>query len=135
MFKALAAASLSAALLCGCAYFPIPPDPIRLVDSPTDVRNCRRLGSVSEPIATAGRGPVDISSLTIAVRVPRDAAARSAGRGLVRGSTVSEGTTFAAPLNLMRDAALQLGATDLLLVRRVRRDWSYVEGVAYRCAR
>ena len=35
----------------------------------------------------------------------------------------------------MRDGALALGATDLLLSRRIYRDWSYVEGIAYACAR
>jgi hypothetical protein len=32
----------------------------------------------------------------------------------------------------MRDRALALGATDLYL-RRVKRDWSYVQGIAYFC--
>ena len=28
-----------------------------------------------------------------------------------------------------------LGATDMLLARRIYRDWSYVEGIAYLCRR
>lgn len=41
---------------------------------------------------------------------------------------------FEAWLNAMRDATVAMGGTDLLLVRKSR-DWSVVEGVAYRCRR
>ena len=38
-------------------------------------------------------------------------------------------------LDALEAEALRRGATDLLLRRRYLRDWSYVEGVAYRCPR
>jgi hypothetical protein len=44
-----------------------------------------------------------------------------------------EADSFAVRLEPLRDEALRRGATDLLLVRRIKRDWSYVEGIAYRC--
>ena len=47
--------------------------------------------------------------------------------------TQPESTNFAVALEPLRDEALRRGATDLLLLRRTRRDWSYVDGIAYRC--
>jgi hypothetical protein len=117
---------IGASLLGGCSYFPIPPDPIRIVDSPSDVAACRNLGVVSLPVPTNGTWPVVISSLTVAP--PRGTVITSAPP---TGGEPS-GPGFVYSLNAMRDAALARGATDLLL-RRVRRDWSFVEGVAYRC--
>ena len=35
-----------------CAYRPTPTELIRIVDTPADVRTCRRLGEVSPPILT-----------------------------------------------------------------------------------
>ena len=35
-----------------CAYRPTPTEVIRIVDSPADVRACRRLGEVSDTVAT-----------------------------------------------------------------------------------
>ena len=116
---------IGASVLGGCAYFPTPPDPIRYVDSPTDVALCRRLGKVSGAVPTNGTGPVVISSLTVAVP------ARNVS-GAVPPPAPPSGPGFVYELNAMRDRALALGATDLYL-HRLRRDWSYVEGIAYRC--
>jgi hypothetical protein len=121
----LLAILIGASLLGGCAYFPTPPDPIRIMDSPSDVAGCRRLGVVGGPVPTNGTGPIVISSLTTAVP-------SSVAPGSVPTGGLPSGPGFVYSLNAMRDAALSLGATDLLL-RKVRRDWSYVEGVAYRC--
>lgn len=35
-----------------CAYRPTPTEVVRIVDSPVDVRTCRRLGEVSDTVAT-----------------------------------------------------------------------------------
>lgn len=40
---------------------------------------------------------------------------------------------FEAALDAMKEATVAIGGTDLLLTRRFRRDWSVVDGVAYRC--
>lgn len=118
---------LGAALLSGCGYFPVPPDPIRLVDSPAEVSTCRRLGSVGTA-RTDGEGPFRFDELTVAV----PAVGRLAGPRAPIDPT-PDGPNLAVRLNVMRDAALALRASDLLLVRRRGRDWAYVEGVAYRC--
>ena len=116
---------IGASLLGGCAYFPTPPDPIRYVDSPADVALCRRLGPVSGAVPTHGTAPLVISSLTVAVPAP-------AVSGTPLPPAPPSGPGFVYELNAMRDRAQALGATDLYL-RRLNRDWSYVEGVAYRC--
>lgn len=119
--------------LSACAYLPVPPDPIRYVTSPADVAVCRRLGSTG--IArTDGVGPFMYSEITVAV--PNDGHhGRGAGYARELAGREIQGPNFAVRLNLMRNAALDLGATDLLLRRRFYRDLSYVEGVAYRCRR
>lgn len=115
--------------LGGCAYFPRDPDPIRIVDSPADVGACRRLGSTGAPVRTDGKQPYFYGSLTKVVPAGSPAAAPAFGTFGVQPTS----DNLAVRLDGMRDAALALGATDLLLVRRTYRDWSYVEGVAYRC--
>jgi hypothetical protein len=129
MLKPLGAALLGATLLSGCGYFPTPPDPIRLVDSPVDVAGCRSLGSVGKPIRTDGRGPYLYGALTTPVPATSPAALAPYGGFGVQ----PEADNFAVRLQPLRDEALMRGATDLLLVRRIKRDWSYVEGHAYRC--
>lgn len=122
---------LGLALAVGaCAYVPIPPDPIRYVNSPVDVKNCRKLGPVGYS-RTDGVGPYRFSDRTIAVLAyprPSDVA-----HPIPRGEIL--GPNFAVTLEVMRDSALALGASDLLLSRRIYRDWSYVAGTAYRCPR
>lgn len=125
----LAASLLGGGLLSGCGYFPVPPDPIRIVDSPADVGACRRLGSTGPAVRTDGRGPFLYGAITEAVRVDSPAATVFGGPGLASRDM----DHFGQRLNMMRDVALNMGATDLLLVRRRLRDWSYVEGVAYFC--
>lgn len=126
MRTAHALAILLAATAGGCGYFPVPPDPIRLVDSPAEVSTCRRLASLGT-VRTDGEEPYRYDELTVAVpgAGPRP--------GLIVGSAGPEGPNLAVRINAMRDAALALGATDLLLSRRRGRDWSYVEGIGYRC--
>jgi hypothetical protein len=105
---------------------------LQIVDSPADVATCRRLGVVSEVLPTNGTAPIVISSRTVAVRA--DAAngpVVNVGGGIPAPAPPS-GPGFEYALEAMRDRALALGATDLYL-RRVNRDWSYVEGVAYFC--
>ena len=115
--------------LAGCGYVPIPPDPIRYVNSPADVMNCRKLGAVGFA-RTDGFGPVDFTQRTYIVPA-------FAPPATVSTFPVGEiqGPNFAVRLETMRDAALSLGASDLLLTRRIYRDWSYVSGTAYRCPR
>ena len=114
----------------GCAYVPIPPDPIRYVTSPIDVASCRKLGGVGYT-RTDGVWPYRFSDRTIAVQAyPR---AGDVARPIPSGEVI--GPNFAVTLEVMRDAALSLGASDLLLSRRIYRDWSYVAGTAYRCPR
>lgn len=126
--RGLAAALLVALPAAGCGYYAVPPDPIRIVDSPADVGVCRRLGSVGVA-RTDGSEPAQVTLLTVPVRA-------GYGRGPIAAfpSEVA-GDNFAYRLNAMRDAALVRGATDLLLVRRRGRDWAYVEGIGYRCRR
>ena len=129
MLKPLGAALIGVSLLSGCGYFPTPPDPIRLGDSPVDVAACHSLGSVGGPIRTDGRGPYLYGALTTPVRTSSPAAIAPHGGWGVQ----PEADNFAVRIQPLRDEALRRGATDLLLVRRIKRDWSYVEGVAYRC--
>lgn len=119
--------ALGAATLGGCAYLPTPPDPIRVVDSPADVFACRRLGIVSDPVPTNGTEPVVLASRTYAVRA-------APGAVSIPAPAPPSGPGFNYAYEAMRDAALRLGATDLLL-KQVHRDWSYVQGVAYLCRR
>lgn len=129
MRKALGLAIAAATCVSGCAYYPVPPDPIRIQFLAADVSACHRLGSVG--IArTDGFGPVEVSELTAAVRAPNAAIVSPTPQ-----PAVPVGPNFAVRLNIMRDAALNLRATDLLIRKRYLRDWSYVEGVAYRCPR
>jgi hypothetical protein len=125
---------LAAALLGGCAYFPTPPEPIHIVDSPTDVSTCRRLGTVSEILPTNGTAPVVIASRTVAVRAdgPGGSGPAVTFGGGIPAPAPPSGPGFEYALEAMRDRALALGATDLYL-RRVKRDWSYVQGIAYSC--
>ena len=127
MLKPLGAALIGASLLSGCGYFPTPPDPIRLVDSPVDVAACLSLGPVGGPIRTDGRGPYLYGALTTPVRASA-AVAPPGGWGVQ-----PEAENFAVRIQPLRDEALRRGGTDLLLTRRIKRDWSYVEGTAYRC--
>lgn len=113
-----------------CAYVPIPPDPIRYVTSPADIKNCRKLGPVGYT-RTDGVGPYRFSDRTIPVLSYRRAT--DVPHPIPSGEVV--GPNFAVTLEVMRDAALALGASDLLLSRRIYRDWSYVAGTAYRCPR
>ena len=52
--------------------------------------------------------------------------------GSVSG-TEPTGPTFEPKLQDMLNAVVKRGGTDLLLERRVRGDWSYTQGTAYRC--
>jgi hypothetical protein len=115
---------LGAGLLAGCGNFPPPPDPVRLVDSPTDVSGCRSLGPVGEPVRTDGLPPPVLNSLIFAG--PSHAFFGGFGGG-------ETGDNLAARITVMRDEAFSRGATDLLLTRRILRDWSYIQGTAYRC--
>lgn len=128
---ALLGVALLSGLVSGCGYFPVPPDPIRLVDSAAEVSTCRRLGSVGV-VRTDGEAPLRYDDLTVAVPAADPRAAGWPGVS-VRRVTSADGPNLAVRLNLMRDAALALRASDLLLARRRGRDWSYVEGIAYRC--
>lgn len=129
MLKALGAALIGASLLAGCGYFPTPPDPIRIVVSPVDVAACRSLGRVGGPIRTDGIAPYKFGSLTYPVRATSpEAVTPLGGYGVL-----PESVNLAVALEPLRDEALRRGGTDLLLTRRIRRDWSYVEGSAYRC--
>ena len=125
---------LTTLLLAGCAYFPTPGGAIQIVDSLSDVATCQRLGAVGEFMPTNGTAPVVISSRTVAVRAGSSAASGpfdSFGSGVPAPAPPS-GPGFEYAIEAMRDRALALGATDLYL-RRVKRDWSYVQGEAYLC--
>ena len=111
---------LIAAATAGCVYVPTDPDPIRVVISPVDVAACRSLGSVGRT-RTDGVSRGGFAEITTA---PPAVPARS---------SEPAGPNFGIRLDALEAEALRRGATDLLLRRRILRDWSYVEGVAYRC--
>lgn len=129
MPKPIGAAVLALLTLAGCGYFPTPPHPVRLNDSPTDLAACRSLGSVGGPIRTDGDGSYRYGALTRPAPVGSPAASPAFGTFGVQ----PEADNFAVRLLPLRDETLRRGGTDLLLVRRIRPDWSYVEGIAYRC--
>lgn len=104
-------AALFAAALGGCAA--IPSEPVRIVDSRADVAACRSLGTMGPPVRTDSVGAI-------------------AGDANHTPYVAGE---FGERLQAMRAAANEQGATDLLLVRRPYRDWSFVQGIAYRCRR
>ena len=113
-----------------CGYVPVPPDPIRYVSSPADVSTCRNLGGVGYT-RTDGVGFYRFSDLTVPVltNAPRAGFAQPIPTGEITGRN------FAVTLEVMRNSALSLGASDLLLTRKFYHDWSYVAGTAYRCPR
>lgn len=115
----------------GCNYYPVPLDPIRYGTSPAEVSTCRRLGDVGLA-RTDGGGLYRYDFRT--VLVPQSAPSYATPGPATAGGEI-QGENFAYRLERMRDSALSLGATDLLLSRRIYHDWSYVEGVAYRCRR
>ena len=94
MRKVFVTAAVLGLTACSTYYNPTPEQRIHIVDSPADVRACRRLGAVSDIVATS--------------------------------------PGFVVHVNAMLAGTVALGGTDLLL-RQVSRDWSYVQGVAYRC--
>lgn len=51
--------------------------------------------------------------------------------GSYGGQSTSD--NLAPRIDAMKEAAISRGATDLLLTRRFLRDWSYIQGTAYRC--
>ena len=79
---------------CSTYYRPSTEERIYIVDSPADIRACRRLGAVSAIVPTS--------------------------------------PGFVHHVDAMLTGTVALGGTDLFL-RRVSADWSYVEGIAYRC--
>jgi hypothetical protein len=120
---------VGASLLGGCAYYPVPPDPLRVVDTSVELSGCRSLGKVAGPIRTDGRAPFLYGGLTYVVPADApDAVPPPGGYG-----TGPESNNLAVALQPARDEAVRRGATDLLLTRRIRRDWSYVDAIAYRC--
>ena len=125
----LGAILVGAGLLGGCGYYPVPPEPIRLVDSPSDVMSCRSLGRVGPPLRTEGTDPFVFGSLT------RPVPAGTVPVPYGGYGTLPTSDNLAVSLQPARDEALGLGATDLLLTRVKLRDWSYVQPVAYRCGR
>jgi hypothetical protein len=118
MRTVLALAIIGLAVLPGCA--PISEIPVRVVDSPGDVAACRRIGTVGTPVRTNDPDPDIVPSPGFVV----------AGRGLDRSPY---GPVLGESLEGMRQAAFARGGTDLLLSKRYYSDWSYVEGVAFRC--
>jgi len=90
----LIAAAASSLAACSTYYRPSLEERIHIVDSPADIRACRRLGAVSGVVPT--------------------------------------GPGFEHKVDAMLTATVALGGTDLFL-RQTSRDWSYVQGVAYRC--
>ena len=131
MRNAVASIFVSAGLLGGCAYYPVPPDPIRVVDNAVELAGCRSLGKVAGPIRTDGQGPFRYGALTYVVPADSpDAVPPPGGFGVG-----PESVNLAVALQPARDEAVRRGATDLLLSRRIRRDWSYLDAVAYRCRR
>lgn len=133
--RLLVLALLGAVSLGGCGYFPVPGDPIRILTSPAEVSVCHRLGSVGYA-RTDGTGRYDFSQITVAVPgYPTGRPAVGEFGPSPYGNEIVGGGNFAVRLNVMRDAALAIGASDLLLSRKIYRDYSYVEGIAYSCRR
>ena len=127
----LAQTAVLAASVGGCAYLAVPPDPIRYVTSPAEVGACRKLGAVGLA-RTDGEGYPSFTLRTKIVRFdPEDVPDGPYDGGSPDGEIA--GQTFAIRVETMRNRALGLGATDLLLSRRIYRDWSYVQGIAYFC--
>jgi hypothetical protein len=103
-------ASLVALAASACAYRPDPTELVKIVDSPTDVRACTRLGEVGPVTPTAGTH----ATVNIAFGV-------TLGR-----------STFGRATDDMLAATVALGGTHLYL-QKVSDDWSLVRPIAYRC--
>ena len=103
-------ASLVALAASACAYRPDPTELVKIVDSPTDVRACTRLGEVSPVTPTIGTH----TQVNIAFGV-------TLGR-----------STFGRATDDMLAATVALGGTHLYL-QKVSDDWSLVRPIAYRC--
>jgi hypothetical protein len=82
-------ATLIGLAVTACAYRPTPTETIRIVDSPSDVRNCIRLGEVSPTVPTTpGFGPATEGMLQATVGLGGTdlyLQKRSADWALVRG--------------------------------------------------
>jgi hypothetical protein len=104
-------ASLVALAASACAYRPDPTELVKIVDSPTDVRACTRLGEVSPVTPTT---PGTHTQINIAFGV-------TLGR-----------STFGRATDEMLAATVALGGTHLYL-QKVSDDWSLVRPIAYRC--
>lgn len=52
--KRLSLALVTCLLAAGCTYRPAPTDPVRIVDTPADLRVCKRLADISGQVATTG---------------------------------------------------------------------------------
>lgn len=120
----LGAAMIGACLLGGCAYHSTPQDRLRIVDSPSEVSRCRSLGTVGEPVRTDGTMPVFLNAQVFG-------GSNEAFFGSYGGQSTSD--NLAPRIDAMKETAISRGATDLLLTRRFLRDWSYIQGTAYRC--
>ena len=103
-------ASLIALTASACAYRPDPTELVKIVDSPTDVRACTRLGEVGPVTPTAGTH----ATVNIAFGV-------TLGR-----------STFGSATDDMLAATVALGGTHLYL-QKISDDWSLVRPIAYRC--
>jgi hypothetical protein len=104
-------ASLVALAASACAYRPDPTELVKIVDSPTDVRACTRLGEVSPVTPTT---PGTHTQVNI-------------GFGVTLGRS-----TFGRATDEMLAATVALGGTHLYL-QKVSDDWSLVRPIAYRC--
>ena len=104
-------ASLVALAASACAYRPDPTELVKIVDSPTDVRACTRLGEVS---------PVTPTTPGVHTQI-------NVGFGLTLGRS-----TFGRATDDMLAATVALGGTHLYL-QKVSDDWSLVRPIAYRC--
>ncbi|MEE1658215.1 hypothetical protein VB618_18610 [Microvirga sp. CF3062] len=104
-------ASLIALAASACAYRPEPTELVKIVDSPSDVRACTRLGEVSPVTPTTPGTHTQVN----------------VGFGVTLGKS-----TFGRATDDMLEAAVALGGTHLYL-QQVSQDWSLVRGIAYRC--